>query len=170
MCFQSHGYQLSTVYFTRRPAPHRSRRETWLSGPGSFPGYYVSATNVLVIDDEEDMRELARFALELNGDYAVYTASSGGEGLALARVTPTDVILLDWMMPDMDGAETLRALKADPACARIPVIFLTGTAHDRPSADFIRLGARGAIAKPFNPLTLAEDLAGLMRVSEQSGA
>lgn len=130
----------------------------------------MSAINVLVIDDEEDMRELARFALELNGDCSVTTASSGREGLALASVTPTDVILLDFMMPDMDGAETLRSLKADPVCARIPVIFLTGTTYDRTSADFIRLGALGAIAKPFNPTTLAKDLAALMRDSQQPGA
>jgi len=125
-------------------------------------------TAVLVIDDEEDMRVLARFALELDAGFAVSTAASGREGLELARLTRPDVILLDWMMPGMDGPGTLRSLKADAAVSDIPVIFLTGVAHDRSPIDFIALGARGALAKPFNPMTLAGELSALLSAPGES--
>jgi CheY-like chemotaxis protein len=125
-------------------------------------------TAVLVIDDEEDMRVLARFALEQDARFAVSTAASGREGLELARLTRPDVILLDWMMPGMDGPQTLRSLKADAAVSDIPVIFLTGVAHDRSPTDFIALGAHGALAKPFNPMTLASELSALLSASRES--
>lgn len=128
----------------------------------------MSRTAVLVIDDEEDMRELECFALDLDGRFAVSTAASGREGLEFARLMRPDVILLDWMMPGMDGPGTLRSLKADAAISHIPVIFLTGVAHDHSSTDFIALGALGALAKPFNPMTLASELSALLSASGES--
>lgn len=118
--------------------------------------------SVLVIDDEEDMRELATFALELNGEFVVATASSGEDGIESARRSPPAVILLDWMMPGKSGSETLRALKSDDSTSGIPVIILSGAVHDRTSAEFVTLGALGALAKPFNPMTLAAELAALL--------
>lgn len=117
---------------------------------------------ILVIDDEEDMRELATFALELNGEFAVTACPSGREGIAAARLSRPEAILLDWMMPELDGAQTLRALKADAVTSGIPVIILSGSAYDSAPAEFTKLGARGALAKPFNPMTLAADLASLL--------
>ena len=122
----------------------------------------MSSTTVLVIDDEEDMRVLATFALELDGRVSVLTASSGAEGIELARVHRPAVILLDWMMPGMDGAATLLALKSDESTAPIPVVVLSGAAHDRNADIFHRLGALGVLAKPFDPMTLAARLRSLL--------
>ena len=128
----------------------------------------VISKRILVIDDEEDMRELATFALELNGEFAVTTASSGREGIAAARLSPPDAILLDWMMPETDGAATLRALKSDALTRGIPVIVLSASAHDSPAAEFSKLGARGALAKPFDPMTLAAAVAALLNAPGSS--
>src|SRR3954466_1642955 len=107
---------------------------------------------ILVIDDEEDMRELSTFALGLDGHTTVVTASSGADGLRLAREVQPTAILLDWMMPEMDGEATLAALKANPVVAGIPVIILSGAAHHLSVESFQRLGAHGVVAKPYNPV------------------
>ncbi len=104
------------------------------------------------------MREVASFALGLDGETTVIVACSGAEGLQRARDDRPDAILLDWMMPAMDGAATLSALKADPASRDIPVIVISGAAHGDDAPSFRVMGALGAIAKPFNPLTLGEDV------------
>ena len=85
----------------------------------------MSVRRVLVIDDEEDIREVARLSLELVGQYQVLTASSGRDGLDSARSHRPDAILLDVMMPDMDGPAALAELRADPSTRDIPVLFLT---------------------------------------------
>lgn len=123
----------------------------------------VTTISVLVIDDEEDMRELTRFALEMGGGFSVSTASSGLEGIQLARSSAPGVILLDWMMPEMDGPATIAALRREPSTSEIPVVFLTGMAHGGGPVDFGALGAAGAIAKPFDPMTLAQQVSALLR-------
>ena len=80
---------------------------------------------ILIVDDEDDIREVAQVSLELVGGYEVLTASSGRDGLERARGGQPDAILLDVMMPDMDGPATLVELRADPATRDIPVVFLT---------------------------------------------
>jgi CheY-like chemotaxis protein len=117
---------------------------------------------ILVIDDEEDMRELSTFALELDGQTAVVTASSGADGLRLAREVQPTAILLDWMMPGMDGEATLAALKSDPLTTGIPVIVLSGAVHHRSIDWFQRLGAHDVVAKPYNPVTLGEEVRALL--------
>lgn len=107
---------------------------------------------VLVVDDDSDLREIARLSLEIAGGYEVATAASGAEAVELARRQRPDVILLDVRMPGMDGVETLRRLEQDEATTDVPVVFLTGVgqaASER--ARLIDLGAADVAEKPFVP-------------------
>jgi CheY-like chemotaxis protein len=116
----------------------------------------------LVIDDEEDVRYVAQVSLGRVGGMEVVQASSGEEGLALARSERPDFILLDMMMPGMDGAATFRALHADPETAAIPVVFLTAKAMAADVQRLRDLGARGVVLKPFNPMTLASEITAIL--------
>lgn len=116
------------------------------------------AQTVLVVDDEEDIRELARISLERVGGLRVVAASSGQEGVDLAVAERPDAILLDAHMPGMDGIQTLERLKGNPETAAIPVLFLTGSVQPAERARFERLGAAGMLPKPFDPMSLASDL------------
>ena len=113
---------------------------------------------VLIIDDEEDIRELARISLERVGGLEVLAAASGPEGLELAASEQPDAIVLDAMMPGMDGPETLTQLKAGDATEQIPVVFLTGSVQEVERDRFMSLGAVGILPKPFDPMRLADDL------------
>ena len=120
---------------------------------------------LLLVDDESGIRAVARLALELAG-WTVETASSGVEGVETANRLQPDAILLDVMMPGMDGPTTLSALRAGAATADIPVLFMT--AKSRP-ADLERLsglGAAGILAKPFDPMQLPTDIARLLSWTE----
>lgn len=117
---------------------------------------------ILVIDDEQDMRELSIFALELDGHTNVVTATSGADGVRLARELQPSAILLDWMMPAMDGEATLAALKTNPLVAGIPVIVLSGAVHRQSAESFKRLGAHGVVSKPYNPVTLGDEIRALL--------
>lgn len=118
----------------------------------------ASARKALVVDDSPLICEVARMALGGAG-WDVRTASSGADALQAARVAPPDVILLDVVMPELDGPQTLARLREDPATQAIPVIF--ATAKDRPEeqAQLAQLGAAGVIAKPFEIGRLAEQVA-----------
>jgi CheY-like chemotaxis protein len=113
---------------------------------------------VLYIDDDADIREVAVMALELDPEFDVRTGGSGAEAIALARSWIPDLILLDVMMPGMDGPTTLRALRDEPLTAAIPVIFITARAQFKEMEGFRTLGAAGVIAKPFEPMQLAFDV------------
>ncbi|MDQ3282174.1 MAG: response regulator [Acidobacteriota bacterium] len=117
---------------------------------------------VLVIDDEEDVRFVAQLSLGRVGEMSVIEASSGREGIALARIERPDFILLDMMMPEMDGAATFRALRDDAETASIPVVFLTAKAMASEVQRLIELGAKGVVLKPFDPMTLARDLTAIL--------
>jgi CheY-like chemotaxis protein len=97
--------------------------------------------NVLLAEDEPDVQLIARLSLKKAG-FVVTTVNNGLEALAYVAHTRPDVILLDWMMPDMDGFETCRRLKADPATRDIPVIFLTAKVQDSEVARALALGAQ----------------------------
>lgn len=114
---------------------------------------------VLYVDDEPDIREVGAMALELDGSMEVSTACSGPEALALLEdgLRP-DVILLDVMMPGMDGPGVLAELKKRPEPAQVPVIFITARAQAHELARFVSLGAIGVITKPFDPMTLSIEL------------
>jgi CheY-like chemotaxis protein len=90
--------------------------------------------------------------------WAVSVAESGSDGIEQAKVLAPDVILLDVMMPGIDGVETLRGLADDPATRNIPVIFLTARTEPREQQRLDDAGARGLITKPFDPLSLAHDV------------
>ena len=111
-------------------------------------------TNVLVIDDEAPIRLLCRVNLEAEG-MTVLEASDGPSGLEAARSSEPDVILLDVMMPGLDGWGVAEALLEDPATAEIPIIFLTARAEFRDRARGLDIGGVDYITKPFNPVELA---------------
>ncbi|WP_219904219.1 response regulator [Stenomitos frigidus] len=113
---------------------------------------------VLIVDDEADVRAIAQMGLEMAADWHVLTASSGAEALAIAATTQPDVILLDLMMPDMDGRTTLQHLKVNPATRQIPVIFVTATVKPSEQESLARLDVVAIFAKPFNPLKLANQI------------
>ena len=113
---------------------------------------------LLVIDDEEDIRDVATLTLELKEGWEVAAAGSGAEGIALARGARPDAILLDVMMPDLDGPSTLRLLRDLPETKSIPVIFLTAKVQAADRRRYLEMGVNGVIAKPFDPLTLGRTI------------
>ncbi|GGD84698.1 response regulator [Tsuneonella deserti] len=110
---------------------------------------------VLYVDDEPDIREIAEMALSLDPEFDVRVAASGAEALAQAAEWQPDLVLLDVMMPEMDGPAVLTRLRQDPATAAIRVAFVTARAQRSEIQNFITLDAVGVIAKPFDPITLA---------------
>jgi CheY-like chemotaxis protein len=113
---------------------------------------------ILIVDDEDDIREVAAMSLEMSAGWEVVGASSGVEGLAKARTEKPDAILLDVMMPAMDGPATLQKLRADPEIAALPVVFLTAKLQATDRRRLAELGAAGVLAKPFDPMTLADQV------------
>ena len=114
--------------------------------------------NILIVDDEEDVRAIAKLGLEMGAGWNVLTASSGQEALNVAVNHKLDVILLDMMMPDMDGRATLQQLKANPVTKKIPVILLTAKFQQSDRERFTDLDVAAIFAKPFRPLKLAEQI------------
>lgn len=117
------------------------------------------ARKILIIDDEEDIREVAALSLETVAGWDVLVAGSGAAGIAKARESHPDAILLDVMMPGMDGPTTFRELRAIPETARIPVILLTAKVQAADQKRFSDLGVASVMFKPFDPLILARDIA-----------
>ena len=113
---------------------------------------------ILIIDDEEDVKAIAQMGLEMAASWEVITASSGQEGLEIAETKQPDVILLDLMMPDWDGKETLKQLKNNPNTATIPVIFMTAKTESAIASEIENLEIIGMITKPFRPLQLPEKI------------
>lgn len=113
---------------------------------------------VLIIDDEEDIREVASLSLEITQGWVIIVAASGPAGVKLAMCDPPDAILLDVMMPDLDGPSTLRVLKAEAQTRKIPVIFLTAKVKEGDRVRYLELGVAAIIAKPFDPLTLGRQI------------
>ena len=114
---------------------------------------------ILVIDDEINVCIVIQACLENLGGWETLTAFSGKEGLAIAQTQRFDAILLDVMMPDMDGITLLGELQNNAATQGIPVIFFTAKVQSSDLAQFAKLGVAGVIAKPFEPLTLADRVA-----------
>lgn len=110
---------------------------------------------VLYVDDEPDIREVACMALEIDPGFDVRCCASGREGLEIARDWLPHIVLLDVMMPGLDGPSTMRLMKTDPCLGHIPVVFITARVHATETADFIRRGAAGILKKPFDPMSLA---------------
>ena len=115
----------------------------------------MTALHVLHIDDEPDIREVVAISLGLDPEFEVRGCASGSAGITEALERRPDLILLDVMMPVMDGPTTLARLRDNPKTADIPVVFMTARAQTRELDLFMSLGAVGVIAKPFDPMTLA---------------
>ena len=113
---------------------------------------------VLLIEDEDDIRRIARLSLTRVGGMDVVDAASGLEGVRRAEEERPDAILLDVMMPGLDGPSTLAALRSNPKTASIPVVFLTAKAMPAEMARLKDLGARGVLTKPFDPVALPGQL------------
>jgi CheY-like chemotaxis protein len=126
----------------------------------------MSATTlqrILYVEDEPDIQAVARLALETVGGFTVEVCSSGAEAVARAPAFAPDLVLLDVMMPGMDGPGTLAALRALPALARTPVVFMTAKVQPAEIANFRSLGALEVIAKPFDPMRLADTIREIWR-------
>lgn len=121
----------------------------------------VHVPALLLADDDEAIRKVARLGLARAG-YEVTLVDDGPSALAAAGARAYDVIVLDWMLPGMDGIDVCRELKADPATAATPVVFLTAASHVGAHDEARAAGAVGVIAKPFNPMALGADLQALL--------
>jgi CheY-like chemotaxis protein len=125
---------------------------------------------VLLVDDEPDIRRIAHISLQRVGKLDVTMAASGLQALELAARERPDVVVLDVMMPDLDGPSTFQRLRADPATAAIPVIFMTAKAQKHEVESFLALGAAGVIPKPFDPMTLAAEVRRIVAAAAPCGA
>ena len=113
---------------------------------------------ILIIDDEDDIREVAALSLETMAGWDVTTANSGTDGIRKAVHEQPDAILMDVMMPAMDGPTTFREMQNTPGIEHIPVLFLTAKVQGVDQRRFAGLGVCGVLFKPFDPLTLAEQM------------
>ena len=127
----------------------------------------MSQKHILLVDDEEDIREVAGLSLEAVGVWRVSAASSGREGITKALAERPDAILLDVMMPGIDGPTTFGELQADPATREIPVLLLTAKAQAAELRHFEDLGVAGVLTKPFDPMSLPERGAEVLAGSAQ---
>jgi two-component system OmpR family response regulator len=113
---------------------------------------------VLYVDDEPDIREIVQLALGLSDELAVHICESGEQALAIIPQVKPDLVMLDVMMPGMDGPTTMRKMRAAPELADIPVIFMTAKAMPQEIMRFHDLGALGVIPKPFDPMRLTQQV------------
>ena len=111
-------------------------------------------TRILMVEDEPDIQAIARLALEAVGGFTVAVCGSGSEALASGPAFQPDLVLLDVMMPGLDGPGTLQAMRQTPEMAAVPVVFMTAKVQPQEIATLRSLGALDVIAKPFDPLTL----------------
>jgi len=121
-------------------------------------GAPVSVPTVLVVDDNDDIRELAQLCLETVDGWVVLTAGSGPDAIAAAREHHPDAVLLDMMMPEMDGLTTFEHLQSDESTRDIPVLLFTAKLQARDRQLWEGTAIRGTIAKPFDPMTLGDEV------------
>ena len=117
---------------------------------------------VLMVDDEEDIRKVGRLSLESVGHFTTAVAASAEEGLGVAESFQPDVILMDMMMPGMDGLEALASILSNDRLRHIPVVIMTAKVQRAEIALYLQRGAIGVIQKPFDPLTLPDQLRELL--------
>lgn len=122
----------------------------------------MSTKRILLIDDEVDIHKIAQVGLMMEAGWELLTAQSSDEGLEMIFSEQPDAILLDVMMPERDGVETLKLILESPDSQNIPVVFMTAKAQAADRRRFYALGAKGVITKPFDPMTLASQISGFL--------
>jgi two-component system, OmpR family, response regulator len=113
---------------------------------------------ILCVEDNDSIAEVVKMTLEDVGSYVVTHCASGQEALETLRTAKPQLVLLDVMMPGMDGPETMRRMRQMPEGADIPVVFMTARMQLHEQAQYMELGAAGVIAKPFDPMQLCDDI------------
>ncbi|MDV2991412.1 MAG: Alkaline phosphatase synthesis transcriptional regulatory protein PhoP [Chroococcidiopsis sp. SAG 2025] len=126
----------------------------------------MTTKRVLVIDDEDGVREIIQFSLEAVAGWEVLPAASGSEGIDIAQAQQPDAILLDVMMPDLDGPATFQQLQANTTTCHIPTIFLTAKVRTSEQQQLLDLGVAGTIAKPFKAQELVAQIRDILQWSE----
>lgn len=111
-------------------------------------------SKILIVDDDEDILIISKIAIKAIPDVTIFCASSGEDGVKMALEKSPDLILLDIMMPVMDGIATLKAMRLIPSTAKIPVVFFTARVNPKGVEEYLKLGAIDVIIKPFDPLEL----------------
>ncbi len=144
----------SKCYVLAKPLPLKSA-QIIKTGIGMIP-------RILVIDDEADIREVTALTLETVAGWHVILAPSGAQGIQRASLEQPDAILLDVMMPDIDGPTTFGILKKNDNTSHIPVLLLTAKVQGAERRELDALGAAAILAKPFDPLTLADQISGAL--------
>lgn len=124
--------------------------------------------HVMCVDDEEDILQVTRLSLETLGGFTVSICKGSAGAVAMLKIAKPDILLLDVMMPGMDGPTTLKTLRADPEVADVPVIFMTAKVQPSEVAHYIQIGAMGVIAKPFDPMSLSRQVEALWREFHES--
>lgn len=114
--------------------------------------------NILYVEDEPDIQAVAQIALEMVGGFTLKICSSGQEALEAVQTFTPDLILLDVMMPGMDGPTTMLELRKQPQLTHTPMVFMTAKVQPGEIAEYLALGASGVIAKPFDPMKLAAEV------------
>ena len=122
----------------------------------------MSLNHIMLVDDEADIRTIAELALSSIGGWNVVLAGSGQEALTQLAKQPVDLVLLDVMMPDMDGPTVLKRMRDSETLAHIPVIFMTAKVQRREVDHFLDLGALGVVAKPFDPMQVSDQIRQIM--------
>lgn len=122
----------------------------------------MTLNKVLLVEDDPDIQKVVRMSLKMRGVQQVVVAEDGEQCLAVVKQAHPDVILLDVMMPRLDGFQTCRRLKEDPETASVPVIFLTAKAQQFEKKRGMEQGALGYLTKPFDPMTLHDQIVGLL--------
>lgn len=126
----------------------------------------MRSPTILIIDDDDGVREIIRFSLEAAAGWQTLVASSGNEGIKRAIAAQPNAILLDVMMPNMDGAETYRQLQSHAATRLIPVIFLTAKAKSSEQRQLMNMGVTGLIVKPFEAQSLVQQIRQILTWNE----
>jgi two-component system OmpR family response regulator len=125
----------------------------------------MTIRKVLLVDDEEDIRTVGNLSLSRVGGWKTVLAASGTEAVQCAAEERPDLILLDVMMPGMDGPTTFGRLRAQEVTAHTPIIFMTAKIQKQEVTRYLELGAAGVISKPFDPMTLPSEIRKLLPVS-----
>lgn len=128
----------------------------------------MNLKRILVIDDEADIREIASMSLKITKHWDVLTAASGDEGVEIAATEQPDAILLDVIMPEVDGLATLKNLNTNKATQHIPVLLLTATVKAATRQQYAALGAKAVLLKPFDPGSLGNQIEQVLNWNGQS--